>query len=42
SMSWEYDSVGNLIAKTNYQGEPRKFTYDRSTRLVAMSAGDPA
>ena len=41
TMSWVYDDIGNLISKTNYQGEKQSFVYDSSNRLVSMSAGDP-
>jgi len=40
SLSWIYDSVGNLIQKTNYEGDVHTFTYDSSNRLVAMAVGD--
>ena len=40
SMTWQYDSVGNLISKTNYEGELHKYTYDSSNRLVSMAIGE--
>lgn len=39
-LSWEYDAVGNIIRKTNYEGEVTTYTYDSSDRLVAMSNPD--
>lgn len=41
SLTWEYDSIGNVIRKTNYEGDVHTFTYDSSNRLVAMAVGDP-
>lgn len=41
TMKWEYNKIGNLINKTNYQGEVQHYNYDKSNRLVSMSAGTP-
>jgi RHS repeat-associated protein len=41
SMTWQYDIVGNVIRKTNYQNEVQKFVYDSTNRLVSMSVGEP-
>lgn len=41
SLTWEYDSIGNVIRKTNYEGDVHTFTYDSGNRLVAMAVGDP-
>lgn len=41
TMSWNYDLLGNVIKKTNYQGIPQTFTYNSSNRLISMAAGDP-
>ncbi len=42
TMSWQYDKLGNVISKVNYEGERQQFVYDSTNRLVSMSVGDPA
>ncbi len=41
SMSWKYNLLGNLIEKTNYQGDLYTYVYNSSSRLVSMSIGSP-
>ena len=40
SLTWQYDTVGNVIRKTNFEGDLHKYTYDSSNRLVSMAIGD--
>nr|VFK45843.1 MAG: RHS repeat-associated core domain-containing protein [Candidatus Kentron sp. TC] len=37
TLRFEYDLVGNLIRKTDYQGEVTDYQYDSANRLVALA-----
>ena len=41
SMTWQYDIIGNVIRKTNFQNQVQKYVYDSTNRLVSMSVGEP-
>lgn len=36
-MSWSYDAAGNLIRKSDFQGDVTEYQYDSTNRLIAMS-----
>jgi RHS repeat-associated protein len=36
-MFWEYDKVGNIKSKTDFQGDVTQYLYDSTNRLVSMS-----
>jgi len=37
SLNWVYDATGNVIKKTDYQGNITNYTFDDTNRLVAMA-----
>ncbi|MDR4502803.1 MAG: hypothetical protein MRJ96_15270 [Nitrospirales bacterium] len=37
SVSYEHDSVGNLVSVTNANGITSKYSYDRQSRLVGVT-----
>ncbi len=36
SLTWQYDDVGNVIQKTDYQGEVTEYVYAGTNRLVSL------
>ena len=36
SLHWTYDAVGNVLSKTDYQGEVTNYQYDSTNRLVSL------
>jgi RHS repeat-associated protein len=35
-LNWAYDAAGNMVLKTDYQGQLTQYSYDSTNRLVAM------
>ena len=40
TLNWVYDAAGNVIMKTDYQGEVTHYQYDSTNRLTAMQNRD--
>ncbi len=36
SLAWNYDAVGNITSKTDYQNETTDYLYDSTNRLVSL------